>query len=79
MRVVISVTGFIGFITHPFVDVPALESWPYLEISMAAHQVYFYLVCFGYRFGALSQVYPIRRDVAPVLVAIGPTGLLAKP
>ena len=63
--------GFYGPYFNPFVNVPAPESWPYIIASMAIHQFYFCLVCLGYRFGALSQIYPIQRGVVPMLVAIG--------
>jgi drug/metabolite transporter (DMT)-like permease len=71
MGIVTCITGSMGFILLFFVDAPAPESWPYLAASIAIHQVYFCFVCFGYQFGTLSQVYPIQRGVAPMLVAIG--------
>jgi drug/metabolite transporter (DMT)-like permease len=71
MGVLTCVTGSLGLIIIPFVDAPASASWPYLATSIAIHQVYFCFVCFGYQFGALSQVYPIQRGVAPILVAVG--------
>jgi drug/metabolite transporter (DMT)-like permease len=71
MGIVTFITGSMGLTILPFVDAPAPASWPYLAASIAIHQVYFCFVCFGYQFGALSQVYPIQRGVAPMLVAIG--------
>ena len=71
MGIVTCSTGFMGLILIPFVNIPAPESWPYLAASIAIHQAYFTCVCLGYRFGDLSQVYPIQRGVAPMLVAIG--------
>ena len=71
MGIVTFITGSLGIITIPFVNAPSPTSWPYLATSIIIHQVYFCFVCFGYQFGALSQVYPIQRGVAPMLVAIG--------
>jgi hypothetical protein len=71
MGIVTCITGYMGFILLCFVDAPAQETWPYLATSINIHQVYFCFVCFGYQFGTLSQVYPIQRGVAPMLVAIG--------
>ena len=62
--------GFIGFILLPFIDAPAPVSWPYLAASVVIYQANFCLVCLGYLFGALTQVYPIQRVITPILVAI---------
>ena len=79
MGIVTCSTGFMGLILIPFVNIPAPKSWPYLAASITIHQAYFICVCLGYRFGDLSQVYPIQRGVAPMLVAIGGIGLSVKP
>ena len=55
----------------PFVAVPAVEAWPWLLASVAAHMAYYFLLAGGYRVGDLSHVYPIARGVAPPLVALG--------
>jgi drug/metabolite transporter (DMT)-like permease len=55
----------------PFVAVPAMEAWPWLLASVAAHMAYYFLLAGGYRVGDLSHVYPIARGVAPPLVALG--------
>lgn len=59
-----------GLILVPFLPLPAAESWPYLIGSIVVHYLYFGGMFFGYRFGDLSQVYPISRGMAPVLVAL---------
>lgn len=71
MGITIASTGFVGLAFIPFVDLPDRASWPYIAASIAVHQVYFISVCLGYRFGDLSQVYPIQRGIAPLLVAVG--------
>lgn len=67
----IAVSGFCGLTLTPFLPFPSAASWPYILASVAIHQVYFVTVCLGYRFGDLSQVYPIQRGIAPLLVAAG--------
>lgn len=55
----------------PFVPLPAKESWPFLALSLAVHGVYYVTLINAYRFGALSQVYPIARGAAPLMIALG--------
>jgi len=55
----------------PFVPLPAAASWPYLVASTLVHWVYFGCLLGAYRHGDLSQVYPIARGTAPLLVALG--------
>ena len=52
---------------------PAMDSaaWPYLALSTLLHFFYYAILIGAYRHGDLSQVYPISRGSAPVLVAIG--------
>jgi drug/metabolite transporter (DMT)-like permease len=50
---------------------PAPESWPALIVSTLVHYAYYALLFHAYRLGDLSQVYPISRGLAPMLVAIG--------
>lgn len=53
----------------PFVPSPAPESFPYLLTGIMLHAGYQMFLLFSYRAGDLTQVYPIARGVAPVLVA----------
>ena len=50
---------------------PAKEAWPFLVASTLIHFFYYGFLILSYRFGDLSQVYPIARGVAPVMVALG--------
>ena len=50
---------------------PAQEAWPFLVASTIIHFFYYGFLLVSYRFGDLSQVYPIARGVAPVMVALG--------
>ena len=54
-----------------FVPLPAPASWPFLALSLAVHGVYYATLINAYRFGALSQVYPIARGAAPLMIALG--------
>ncbi len=50
------------------VEPPAPASYPYLAASFVIHQGYFVLLLQAYRFGDLSQVYPLARGLGPLLV-----------
>src|SRR5215470_3142367 len=54
-----------------FIPLPAPASWPFLALSLAVHGVYYVTLINAYRFGALSQVYPIARGAAPLMIALG--------
>lgn len=53
----------------PFLPFPAPESWPYLVAGIALHVGYQLFLLASYRIGDLTQVYPIARGTAPLLVA----------
>ena len=54
-----------------FVPLPFVESWPMILISVIVHNFYYYTLARSYRAGDLSQMYPLFRGLAPVMVAIG--------
>ena len=54
-----------------FVPIPLVESWPMILLSAALHNFYYYTLAKSYRAGDLSQMYPLFRGLAPVMVAIG--------
>ena len=58
----------VALVAMPFVAIPAAQSWPYILASVAIHQGYFLFLLNAYRLGDLSQVYPIARGTAPLLV-----------
>lgn len=58
----------IAVVLLPFVPAPASESWPYLAASIALHVGYHLVLLLSYRTGDLTQVYPIARGTAPLLV-----------
>ena len=47
----------------------AAAAWPYVVLSAVVHWVYFGVLIGAYRYGDLSQVYPIARGSAPAMVA----------
>ena len=55
---------------------PAAESLPYLFAGIALHVGYQIFLTMAYRIGDLSQVYPIARGVAPLIVAGVSVGFL---
>ena len=71
MAVVISTTGLLAPMLLLIGPPPALESWPYILLSVLLNNAYFLFLIEAYRFGDLSQVYPIARGSAPLLVAVG--------
>ncbi len=54
-----------------FVPIPAAGSWPFLIASVVFHWGYYVCLLYAYRYGDFSQVYPIARGTAPMLVALG--------
>jgi len=52
-----------------FVPVPDLASWPYLLGSLALHFGYQLFLLNSYKIGDLTQVYPVARGIAPLIVA----------
>jgi drug/metabolite transporter (DMT)-like permease len=64
------VSGTIAAATLPFLSPIDRACWPWLAASALLHQFYFAAVVGAYRFGDLSQAYPIMRGCAPMLVAI---------
>lgn len=53
------------------VPLPLSDSWLPLILSVLIHSVYYYSLAQSYRHGDLSQIYPLFRGLAPVLVVIG--------
>jgi drug/metabolite transporter (DMT)-like permease len=51
--------------------IPLAESWLMLFASMVIHTAYYFTLSRAYLVGDLSQVYPLFRGLAPVLVVIG--------
>lgn len=54
----------------PFVPLPAIESLPYLFGGILLHFGYQLFLLKSYQMGDLTQVYPIARGSAPLIVAL---------
>jgi drug/metabolite transporter (DMT)-like permease len=61
----------VGIVLIALFEAPAVESWPYIAASTLIHYGYYVFLLLAYRLGDFSQVYPISRGLAPVLVALG--------
>ncbi len=53
-----------------FIPLPGLKSWPFLAASIVLHTGYKLFLVRAYSLGGMSQVYPIARGTAPLIVAI---------
>ena len=54
----------------PLVDVPSLQVWGYVLLSVVLNTVYRLFLIKAYETGDFGQVYPVMRGVPPVLVAL---------
>ena len=54
----------------PFAPRPSAESFPYLAVAIALHVGYQLFLMRSYETGDLTQVYPIARGSAPLIVAV---------
>lgn len=59
-----------GLMVLPFTGGVPMAAWPYLAASLVLHLGYQLFLVRAYRYGDLSQVYPIARGTAPPLVAM---------
>jgi len=59
----------LALLALPFVPLPASQSWPWLAGGVGLHIGYQLFLLMSYRIGDLTQVYPIARGTAPMLVA----------
>ena len=65
-----------GLLAAAILPLPAPESWPWIGVSVALHFGYQWFLVHAYRLGDLSQVYPLARGSAPILVALVSVTLL---
>jgi drug/metabolite transporter (DMT)-like permease len=54
-----------------YFPLPLRDSWSMLLASTVIHTAYYVTLSLSYRSGDLSQVYPLFRGLAPVLVVLG--------
>ena len=60
----------LAVLSLPFVPAPAIESLPYLFGGVILHVGYQIFLLRAYQAGDLTQVYPLARGSAPLIVAI---------
>lgn len=65
------VGALVCLVLIPFVPLPDRASWPMILASVLIHNAYYFTLAQAYRTGDLSQVYPLFRGLAPIMVALG--------
>jgi len=71
MMAAIRLVGLLfGLAVLPFVPWPNSTTWIWLTLASAATFAYYGLLIESYRIGDLSEVYPLARGSAPVLLAL---------
>ena len=68
----------LALVLLPFFPLPAAPSWPWLAASALLHTGYKLFLIRAYEHGDLSQVYPLARGTAPLIVALVGAALLGE-
>lgn len=76
MAAVVLGQGAIGATCLPFLDLPAAPSWPWIASGVVLHLGYQHFLLAAYRAGGLSEVYPLARGTAPLIVTAVSVGVL---
>lgn len=58
--------------------VPAVSAWPFVAVSTCLQTAYLLLLTTSYKHGDFSQIYPLARGLAVLLVAVVSVTLLAE-
>jgi drug/metabolite transporter (DMT)-like permease len=72
------VQGAIAAALIPFFDPPARAAWPWVLLGSSLHSGYKLFLIRAYSHGDLSQVYPLARGTAPLIVAVAGALFLAE-
>ena len=64
------VQGVMALVLLPFFAVPLAAAWPWVAASALLHIGYKLFLIRAYQHGDLSQVYPLARGTAPLIVAL---------
>jgi drug/metabolite transporter (DMT)-like permease len=64
------IQGAISLALLPFFAIPSALSWPWIAVSAVLHSGYKIFLIRAYEHGDMSQVYPLARGSAPLIVAI---------
>lgn len=71
-----------GIVVVPFaffLELPTPMGWVFITMSMFIHIAYYFALAEAYRFGDLTQVYPIARGTAPLITAVVASLALGEP
>lgn len=64
------IQGAISLALLPFFAIPSALSWPWIAVSALLHSGYKIFLIRAYEHGDMSQVYPLARGSAPLIVAL---------
>ncbi len=78
MNAVVVGQGIAGVIALMFVPLPGWAALNFMAVSVFLHIGYQLILLQGYKLGDLSQVYPIARGVAPLIVTVTLVGFLGE-
>lgn len=70
------IQGIICLALLPFFAIPSALSWPFIAVSAILHSGYKIFLIRAYAHGDMSQVYPLARGAAPLIVALAGIFLL---
>ncbi len=70
------IQGAISLALLPLFAMPSALSWPWIAVSAFLHSGYKILLIRAYEHGDMSQVYPLARGSAPLIVAVAGVFLL---
>lgn len=62
----------------PFFSIPLEASWPWIAVSAFLHSGYKIFLIRAYEYGDMSQVYPLARGSAPLIVALAGVFVLSE-
>lgn len=68
--------GIAAICTLPFLTFPETAAWPWIILSVLLHIGYNGFLAHAYKYGDLSQVYPLSRGSSPLIVALISVALL---
>jgi len=64
------IQGLLALALLPFFAMPSTSSWPWIAVSALLHAGYKIFLIRAYEHGDMSQVYPLARGSAPLIVAL---------
>ncbi|MCG7391983.1 EamA family transporter [Microvirga sp. ACRRW] len=78
LLLIVLVQMALSLILLPFFAFPVMASWPWILASAIIHTAYKLSLISAYEHGDLSQVYPLARGSAPLIVALASVPLLGE-